>query len=289
MRSTRPEQNECGFCQFFPLAAGKALGYPQCVALTGHGNIGLLYKCKPENHSFAVVPSTCGFQPITINNRTIAKDGYRLIPSRPCLWKDSLVNFGGTVHTVRNGKWEPLHSSFSARRVHYKRHFNASIDNSSEYLHSALTGDPAGVFHLVEELGGLLEHSDHSSIDSYLQHKTEYGPEHRLSKKIGSLHIFLFGTSAIGVIFLFALCGYLSKFRICKWVYRTALDFFRLQRPVADAEPLPLYDRAHRGTHYIRRLNTEELREALEDAALELNSLQVEPSDTEEDRRDEAL
>lgn len=115
---------------------------------------------------------------------------------------------------------------FNARRIHYKKHFQAVIDNSSEYLQAAIGTDQASMFHLAEELGGILKHNDERSVHSYIQDQSSK-PGVRISFQLRSLHFTLGGATVISAIIVLLWYSHKTDSRLSRLLFRRARTRFR--------------------------------------------------------------
>ena len=102
------------------------------------------------------------------------------------------------------------------------------------------------IFHIVEEIGGLLELDDQQSVDSFVQNRVDQGPELHLTARITAIHFFLFSAAIIASAIIIAWCSYKTNFRICRWACRSIQSYHRPPGSVLQPIPTTTLDHLHR-------------------------------------------
>lgn len=136
------------------ILAAKALNMGTCTRIHAHGETFLLQQCTTVKTVFDARETKCGWEPFT-NNKTIAKDGYTLIPFQPCYWQGGLANFNGKLYSYKDQQWIVRNPNIRVKTLELIDHFNIIEDLEMEYLlnmHAAHRNPPMDTMNIVGEL-----------------------------------------------------------------------------------------------------------------------------------------
>lgn len=103
---------------FSPLLAGELMGFKTCQGATVIGSTAEIIQCKNVTAIIDATASKCGVQPLVnrylhdgqirhlpLGNRTIARDGYALVPYSPCLWHGGRIKAGANSLRYQLNEW----------------------------------------------------------------------------------------------------------------------------------------------------------------------------------------